>query len=302
MQGFNKYYPPDYDPSQGSLNKVRGKHALGDRARKIDQGILITRFELPFNIWCGTCNNHIGMGVRYNAEKKKIGAYYSTPIFSFRCKCHLCDGWFEIQTDPKNTRYVVTSGARQKDEEWNPEENGGFAIHDTEKEGAHVDPLVALEKTTDAKHHMETVQKPRIESLQGVSEHYNSDPYTLSLKARKRFREDKKIEQKKKQLDDNIKDRYALPATMSLLKEDDKEVEAAKTEWQKAKQEHDLREAKRRKTTLDITSLMSSSHLSMKKSPASSSDPLNSLRSQILRNTAKRSTAIRSIPTSSVLP
>jgi hypothetical protein len=28
-----------------------GKHALGDRARKIDQGILITRFELPFNIW-----------------------------------------------------------------------------------------------------------------------------------------------------------------------------------------------------------------------------------------------------------
>lgn len=96
-----------------------GKHALGDRARKLDQGILITRFELPFNIWwyglsgtvnirpahlkynSGTCNNHIGMGVRYNAEKKKIGAYFSTPIFSFRCKCHLCDGWFEIQTDPK---------------------------------------------------------------------------------------------------------------------------------------------------------------------------------------------------------
>lgn len=93
---------------------------MGDRARKLDQGILITRFELPFNIWwyvclcrllvhdadlahnpSGTCNNHIGMGVRYNAEKKKIGAYYSTPIFSFRCKCHLCDGWFEIQTDPK---------------------------------------------------------------------------------------------------------------------------------------------------------------------------------------------------------
>jgi hypothetical protein len=41
------------------------------------------------------------MGVRYNAEKKKIGSYYSTPIYSFRCKCHLCDGWFEIETDPK---------------------------------------------------------------------------------------------------------------------------------------------------------------------------------------------------------
>lgn len=29
----------------------------------------------------------------------------------------------------QNTRYVVESGARQKDEEWDPEENGGFAIH-----------------------------------------------------------------------------------------------------------------------------------------------------------------------------
>jgi len=52
-------------------------------------------------IHSGTCNNHIGMGVRYNAEKKKIGNYFSTPIYSFRCKCHLCDGWFEIHTDPK---------------------------------------------------------------------------------------------------------------------------------------------------------------------------------------------------------
>lgn len=53
------------------------------------------------NSFSGTCDSHIGMGVRYNAEKKKIGSYYSTPIFSFRCKCHLCSGWFEIQTDPK---------------------------------------------------------------------------------------------------------------------------------------------------------------------------------------------------------
>ena len=54
----------------------------------------------------GTCNAHIGMGVRYNAEKKKIGMYYSTPIFSFRCKCHLCSGWFEIQTDPQVCLFV----------------------------------------------------------------------------------------------------------------------------------------------------------------------------------------------------
>ena len=41
------------------------------------------------------------MGVRYNAEKSKVGNYYSTPIYKFRMKCHLCDNHFEIQTDPK---------------------------------------------------------------------------------------------------------------------------------------------------------------------------------------------------------
>ena len=52
------------------------------------------------------------MGVRYNAEKKKIGNYYSTPIYSFRCKCHLCSGWFEIQTDPKVRFMLVLHAVR----------------------------------------------------------------------------------------------------------------------------------------------------------------------------------------------
>ena len=29
----------------------------------------------------------------------------------------------------QNTRYVVTSGARKKEEDWDPEENGGYAVH-----------------------------------------------------------------------------------------------------------------------------------------------------------------------------
>lgn len=59
------------------------------------------RFELPYNIWCDGCGAHVGMGVRYNAEKSRIGSYYTTPIFKFRMKCHLCDNYFEIHTDPK---------------------------------------------------------------------------------------------------------------------------------------------------------------------------------------------------------
>ena len=28
---------------------------------------------MPYNIWCDGCKAHIAMGVRYNAEKKKVG-------------------------------------------------------------------------------------------------------------------------------------------------------------------------------------------------------------------------------------
>ena len=65
-KGQNMYYPPDYDPGKGGLNKSQGTHALRERARKLHLGILIIRFEMPYNIWCEGCGNHIGMGVRYN--------------------------------------------------------------------------------------------------------------------------------------------------------------------------------------------------------------------------------------------
>lgn len=64
------------------------------------------------------------MGVRYNAEKRKVGAYLSTPIHEFRMKCHLCDQYFEIRTDPKNMDYVIMSGARRKEQRWDAAENG----------------------------------------------------------------------------------------------------------------------------------------------------------------------------------
>jgi coiled-coil domain-containing protein 130 len=281
MQGFNKYYPPDYDGEKHkSLNAYRGKHALGDRARKLDKGILITRFELPYNIWCGTCNNHIGMGVRYNAEKKKVGSYYSTPIYAFRCKCHLCDGWFEIQTDPKNTRYVVVSGARQKDEEWNPEENGGFAIHDTDANAGPADPLAALEKTTTAQNHLTKVQIPRLESLQEVSDHFNSDPYTLSSLVRKRFRAEKKIDAAKRAVDDELKGRYGLPETLKLAAEDNESKDAAREQWEKGRRELEAR------TSIRRARLQSSAIPSSLSSTSSSRghDPLSLLKARVLGN------------------
>ncbi|KAI0048963.1 DUF572-domain-containing protein [Auriscalpium vulgare] len=296
MQGFNKYYPPDYDDAKhGSLNSYRGKHALGDRARKIDQGILITRFELPFNIWCGSCDAHIGMGVRYNAEKKKIGMYYSTPIFSFRCKCHLCSGWFEIHTDPKNTRYVVVSGARQKMEDWDPEENGGYAVHDTNGKTEPVDPLAALEKSTDAQTNATKVQAPRIEQLQSVSEHYNADPYEHSRRVRKRFRVEKKIEKAAEALDQGIKERYGLPAELKLIRADAESEAVAKDEWEKGRvRVAQEQTSKRRKLALDAPVVAPAATGSSSKAYGSA---LASLRTRILANSSRSSGAASRKPT-----
>ena len=123
-KGVNKWYPPDYDPNKGGLNKWQGTHALRERARKIHLGILIIRFEMPYNVWCEGCGLHVGMGVRFNAEKKKIGMYYTTPVYQFRMKCTMCDNHYEIKTDPANLDYVCVSGARRQEKRFEASENG----------------------------------------------------------------------------------------------------------------------------------------------------------------------------------
>ncbi|GBM59459.1 hypothetical protein AVEN_182043-1, partial [Araneus ventricosus] len=42
-KAVNKYYPPDWTPNKGSINKFKGTHALRERARKLHMGILIIR-------------------------------------------------------------------------------------------------------------------------------------------------------------------------------------------------------------------------------------------------------------------
>lgn len=125
---------------------------------------------------------------------------------------------------------------------------------------------------------------PRIESLQQLSEHYNADPYSLSSKVRKRFREEKKVEKLKQKADDELKGRYGLPETLSLVPEDDESRQAAKDEWDKGVRElESRRQAKRQRTGLQGP-LSSSS-----RKPTQSSGGLTSLRARILENTARRS-------------
>lgn len=93
----------------------RGGHHLGKRAKKLkSDGILVVRFEMPFHVTCMGCGKTIAKGVRFNAEKKKVGAYYSTSIYSFQMRAPCCSCVIEIRTDPKNTDYSVITGAKRK--------------------------------------------------------------------------------------------------------------------------------------------------------------------------------------------
>jgi len=125
------YHPPDWDPRKGSRAELAAKrlgepawkaHPLRERAKKLDEGILTVRFEMPFHVRCTGCDNRIGKGVRFNAEKQCVGRYLSTKIWSFKMGCAVEDGtWrtdrkrhphhIEVRTDPQAGDYVVFSGA-----------------------------------------------------------------------------------------------------------------------------------------------------------------------------------------------
>ncbi|KAF2310936.1 hypothetical protein GH714_018614 [Hevea brasiliensis] len=187
----NFYYPPEWTPKQGSLNKFHGQHALRERAKKIDQGILIIRFEMPFNVWCGGCNSMIAKGVRFNAEKKQVGNYYSTKIWSFTMKSACCKHEIVIQTDPKNCEYVIISGAQRKTEEFDVEDAETFALPADEERGKLADPFYRLEhQELDLQKKKEA--EPVLVLLQRISDARHSDDYALNKALRARLRSKRK--------------------------------------------------------------------------------------------------------------
>ncbi|OAL52622.1 DUF572-domain-containing protein [Pyrenochaeta sp. DS3sAY3a] len=213
MQGFNmgRYYPPDAsNPPAFNTNS----HPLGKRASKISQGILVVRFELPFAVWCDHCKPTalIGQGVRFNAEKKKIGKYYSTPIWSFRMKHSACGGWWEIHTDPQNTEYVVVEGAHRRD--YGPtrtgdEEDGELKmLTQEERDKRREDIFASLEGRLEEKA-AEKNQKDRVVELYEANEVWK-DPYEANARLRREFRADRKVRKKEDRHKEGMQEKFGL--------------------------------------------------------------------------------------------
>merc|ERR1719422_2648145 len=173
---------------------------------------------MPYNIWCEGCNKHIGMGVRYNAEKTKLGMYYTTPIYQFRMKCHLCPNKITIKTDPGNMDYIITEGARRVEQRWDPSTNGQI-VPDDKSIGRKLadDAMFKLEhdkkdkdKSTDA--------APRISQLSQIQDRVKDD-WLANKMLRDQFRAKKKEKKEKLMKDKEILSKSGLE--MDLVEEEE---------------------------------------------------------------------------------
>ncbi|QPG97814.1 hypothetical protein C2857_006902 [Epichloe festucae Fl1] len=216
MQGFNmgRHVPPDVEGTT-SANKLHKKHALGQRASKLaSHGILTVRFEMPFPIWCSSCPRPtiIGQGVRFNAEKKKVGNYYSSPIWSFRFRHAACGGTVEMRTDPKNTAYVVAEGATKRNTGQDEAREGEEALvimTDQEREALRKNAFASLEKTIEDRERF-IMASERIEHLRDAQDKAWEDPYAMNQKLRKAFRVGRKERERDEARTEALRDRMGL--------------------------------------------------------------------------------------------
>ena len=221
---MGRYVPPDLEGTV-TANAASGKgHALGARASKLkSQGILTVRFECPFAIWCTNCKPEqiIGQGVRFNAEKKKVGNYYSTPIWSFRFKHTVCGGWLEVQTDPRNTEYVVVDGGRRRDYGEVEDGLGREKTTEEEKERLELDGgFGAVEKKVEDRRKLLS-ESERLEELRKRSERDWEDPYEMSKRLRKGFRPGRKERKDAEVRGEALKEKFSLGINLTEEREED---------------------------------------------------------------------------------
>ncbi|KAG5980121.1 hypothetical protein E4U55_004371 [Claviceps digitariae] len=228
MQGFNmgRYVPPDVEGTT-SANKLHQKHALGRRASKLaSHGVLTVRFEMPFPIWCSSCRQPslIAQGVRFNAEKKKVGHYYSSPIWSFRFRHPACGGTIEMRTDPKNTAYVVAQGGTKRDTgEGNGPRDGDEALvimTDQEREALRRNAFASLEKTIGDRERLIRGSE-RIDHLRDAQDRAWEDPYAMNQKLRRSFRVGRKERERDELATQALRDKMGLAIELVPATEED---------------------------------------------------------------------------------
>lgn len=200
MQGFNmgRYRPPEDEAPTAKRPRPSVPPTV--------------RFEMPFPIWCATCPKPtiIGQGVRFNAQKRRAGNYHSTPIWRFTLKHADCGGEIEIETDPKNTAYVVTRGARKRETGEDEVKDGDMVVASgEEREALRQNAFAGLEKTIEDRERAAGAVE-RLDELEGDRARFWDDPYKRNQVLRKTFRRERKRLEREEGAAEDLNERLGL--------------------------------------------------------------------------------------------
>ena len=151
---------------------------------------------MPVNVWCDGCGEHIARGVRYNAEKKKCGTYFSSDVFEFQMNCHLCHQRFIIKTDPQNRDYEFVSGLHRKVETFDVKDIGTREFDEKEQALMRTDAIRSLENKEEDSLKFEKAV-PSLDRLREVQDNIYADEDHLNRVVRDKLRVVRKAEKRR---------------------------------------------------------------------------------------------------------
>eukprot|EP01080_Neovahlkampfia_damariscottae_P007243 gene7243-11561_t len=192
----NKYYPPNWKPEDGSINKFVRKQksqsngGVGSKPKTPGKTV---RFEIPFDAWCTNCNTFITKATRYNATKIRDGYYFSTPLFKFICTCTFCKCKMVVKNDPKNRTYEMVENIRMKEEtyEFEKDDNAPTLLTEEEKEKLN-DPFFRLEYGRDDEEKAEKELIPKLDDLKEIKDEHSKNDYEMNKLLKNKFRKERK--------------------------------------------------------------------------------------------------------------
>ncbi|ETN71250.1 hypothetical protein RB195_008195 [Necator americanus] len=214
---FQKYYPPDYDPT-------KLPRAKGTRARQFVQRVMT-----PFNMQCNTCHEYIYKGKKFNMKRETVEGedYLGLRLFRFYFKCPNCLAEITFKTDLENCDYQNEHGATRLFEAIKMYQDAEKAKEAQEEEDKK-DPMKMLEKRTMmSRAEMEAMGN--LEDLQEISRHKESvdvDDFLEATKPELTIAEQIKLQEEEDEA--LIRNIYGRTSDGKIMKRLDEEEEEEK--------------------------------------------------------------------------
>ncbi|EFC50795.1 predicted protein [Naegleria gruberi] len=190
---IQKYYHPEFDPSQIPRRKV----AVTNQVK--------IRMMLPMTVQCSVCGEFMYQGKKFNSRKETVQGeeYLGLKVFRFYIRCTRCASEVTFKTDPKNSGYVPEHNCVRS---FPPKHNGSDEIHDNNEDE---DAMKKLEsKTLDSKQELEDLDVlDSIKTIKNLQNKISTDHLLEKLQEEKEQEEQTKEEFTQNELEE-INDFY----------------------------------------------------------------------------------------------